>query len=126
MTRRVSCWREKSGEDPEDSRLYSSLGLAYAGLGRKTDAIREGKRGVELLPISKEAWRGSYRLFDLAQIYAMTGEPDLALDALDDLLARPTDAISVALLKIDPTWEPLREYPRFQELLKKYALGKSQ
>jgi len=108
---------------PEDSRLDCSLGIAYAGLGQKADAIREGKRGVELLPISKEAWRGSFRLLDLAQIYAMVGEPDLALDLLDELLASPTDAISVALLKIDPTWAPLRGHPRFQELLKKYSSG---
>ena len=60
-----------------------------------------------------EAWGGaSFRLLDdLAQIYTITGEPDLALDALDDLLARPMDAISVVLLKIDPTWPPLREHP---------------
>ncbi|MFQ5653002.1 MAG: tetratricopeptide repeat protein, partial [bacterium] len=113
-------------EYPEDSRLYSSLGLTYAGLGRKADAIRAGKRGVELLPISIEAWRGSFRLLDLAQIYTMTGEPDLALDTLADLLAKPTDAISVALLKIDPTWAPLREHPRFQKLLQKYSSGESE
>jgi len=116
----------KIKENPEDSRLYSSLGIAYAGLGRKADAIRAGKRGVELLPISKEAWRGSYRLLDLAQIYVMVGEPDLALDLLDELLASPTDAISVALLKIDPTWAPLRGQPRFQKLLKKYSSGESE
>jgi len=111
---------------PEDSRLHSSLGLAHAGLGRKADAIREGKRGVELLPISKEAWRGSFRQLDLAQIYMMVGEPDLALDLLDDLLARPTDAISVALLKIDPTWAPLRQHQRFSKLLRKYSSGESE
>ncbi len=116
----------KITQDPEDSRLYSSLGIADAGLGLKADAIRAGKRGVELLPISKEAWRGSFRLLDLAQIYAMTGEPDLAMDLLHELLASPTDAISVALLKIDPTWAPLREHPRFQSLLKKYSSGESE
>ena len=110
-------------EHLEDSRLYSSLGIAYAGLGQKADAIREGKRGVALLPISKEAWRGSYRLLDLAQIYAMVGEPDLAIDLLEELLSIPTDAISVALLKIDPTWAPLREHPHFQKLLKTYSSG---
>jgi serine/threonine-protein kinase len=101
--------------------LHSSLGLAYAGLGRKADAIREGTRGVELMPISKEAWRGTFRLLDLAKVYTIVGEQDLALDALDELLSKPTDAISAALLTIDPAWAPLRQNPRFGDLLKKYS-----
>ena len=105
-------------EHPEDSRLYSALGLTYAGLGRKAEAIREGKRGVELLPISKEAWRGSYRLFDLAQIYVMVGEQELALDPIEKLLEKSTDALSSGLLKYDPTWDSLRENPRFKNLFK--------
>jgi len=108
----------KIKQDPQDSRLYSSLGIAYAGLGENENAIREGKHGYELLPITKEAWRGTFRLLDLAQIYTMVGEQELALDAIEDLLKRPTDAISVALLKLDPTWEPLRENPRYQKLVK--------
>ena len=107
----------KIAEHPEDSRLYSALGLTYAGLGRKTDAIREGKRGIELLPISKEAWRGSYRLLDLAQIYAMVGKQELSLDAIEELLEKSTDALSIWLLKHDPSWDSLRENPRFQKLL---------
>ncbi|MFQ5652582.1 MAG: protein kinase [bacterium] len=115
--------REQIRLNTEDSRLYGSLGLAYAGFGQKAEAIRAGKRGTELLPISKEAWRGSYRLLDLAQIYTMVNEPDRALDLLDDLLGRPTDAISAALLKIDPTWAPLRQHSRFEKLLEKYSQG---
>lgn len=110
---------------PQDSRRYSSLGLAYAGLGMKAEAIREGKRGLELLPMSKEAWRGSFRVLDLARIYTMVGKPDLALNLLDELLGSPTDAISVALLKVDPTWAPLRQHPRYQQLLKKYSPGET-
>ncbi len=107
----------KIADHPEDSRLYSALGLAYAGLGRKADAIREGKRGVELLPISKEAWRGSYRFFDLAHIYVMVGEQKLALDAIEELLEKPTDVLSIELLKHDPTWDLLRENQHFQKIL---------
>lgn len=110
--------QEKIKKHPEDSRLYTSLGICYAGLGKKEDAIREGKHGYDLLPISKEAWRGTYRLLDLAQIYTMVGEQDLALDAIEDILKRPTDALSVWYLKLDPTWEPLRENPRYQKLIK--------
>jgi tetratricopeptide (TPR) repeat protein len=113
----IQILERKIAEHPEDSRLYSALGLTYAGLGRKADAIREGKRGIELLPISKEAWRGSYRLFDLAQIYAMVGEQESALDAIEELLEKPTDALSVALIKNDPSWDSLRDNPRFQKLI---------
>jgi eukaryotic-like serine/threonine-protein kinase len=114
----VKILQGKIKQDPQDSRLYSSLGIAYAGLGENENAIREGNRGYELLPISKDAWRGTFRLLDLAQIYTMVGEQELALDAIEDLLKRPTDAISVALLKLDPTWEPLRGNPRYQKLVK--------
>jgi serine/threonine-protein kinase len=108
---------KKIKQQAEDSRLYSSLGLAYAGMGRKTEAIQKGKHAVELLPVSREAWRGSFRLRDLAQIYTFVGEQELALDAIEKLIESPTDALSIWLLKLDPTWDPLRENPRFQKLI---------
>jgi eukaryotic-like serine/threonine-protein kinase len=103
----------KVQEHSDDSRFHSALGIAYAGLGRREDAIREGKKGVELLPISREAWRGTYRVRDLAQIYVMTGEYDAAMDQLEHLLSIPCE-VSVPLLRIDPRWAPLRGNPRFQ------------
>ncbi|MEK6570496.1 MAG: tetratricopeptide repeat protein, partial [Bacteroidota bacterium] len=103
-------------EQPEDARFHSALGIAYAGLGRKEEAIREGKRGVELLPISKEAWRGTYRVRDLARIYVMVGEYSAGLDQLEILLSRPSN-MSAPWLRIDPTWAPLRNDPRFQKLI---------
>jgi serine/threonine protein kinase/Tfp pilus assembly protein PilF len=105
---------------PEDSRFHTSLGIAYAGLGQKEDAVREGKKGVELLPMSKEAWRGSFRVRDMAEIYTMVGEQDAAINLLEKLLSNPSE-VSVALLKIDPTWDPLRDNPKFQQLLQKYS-----
>ncbi|MDO8549328.1 MAG: hypothetical protein Q7S39_04130, partial [Ignavibacteria bacterium] len=114
----IKILQEKIKQNPEDSRLYCSLGICYAGLDQKKDAIREGKHGYELMPISKEAWRGTFRLLDLAQIYTMVGEQELALNAFEDLLKRPTDAISTWLLKLDPTWEPLRGNPRYEKLVK--------
>jgi serine/threonine protein kinase/Tfp pilus assembly protein PilF len=112
---RVQLEREQKAH-PADERLYSALGITYAGLGRKEDAIRAGKRGVDLLPIKKEAWRGSYRLADLARIYAMTGDQEMALDALEHLLSIPCE-ISATFLKIDPRWNSLRENKRFQSLV---------
>lgn len=106
----------KVKEQPDDARYHSALGIAYAGLGRKQDAIREAKLGVELLPISREAWRGTYRVRDLARIYTMVGEQSAALDLLADLLSRPSD-VSGPWLRIDPTWLPLRNNPRFQKLI---------
>jgi eukaryotic-like serine/threonine-protein kinase len=104
---------------PEDARMHSSIGITYAGLGEKDKAIEEGKRGVELLPISKEAWNGYYRELDLAKIYAMVGEYDLAIDKVDYLLSIPGE-LSVPYIKIDPVWKPLLDNPRFQKVLEKY------
>jgi tetratricopeptide (TPR) repeat protein len=101
---------------PDDERLHSSLGLAYAGLGRKEDAVRAGMRGVELLPVEKEAWRGANRLIDLARIYAMIGDQEKAMDVLERLLSIPAE-ISRASLKLDSWWIPLRGNARFQKLI---------
>ncbi|MCH7876621.1 MAG: hypothetical protein IH965_15190 [Gemmatimonadetes bacterium] len=109
----------KIQQRPDDERLRSALGIAFAGLGRKEDAIREGELAVELLPMSKEAYRGAYRVEDLARIYAMVGEYDAAIDQLESLLAVPSPT-TVPMLRIDPTWDPLRDNPRFQALLAKY------
>ena len=114
----IKVLKEKIKGHPDDSRLYTSLGICYAGLGQKEDAIKEGKHGYELMPISKEAWRGTFRLLDLAQIYTMVGEQELALDKIEDILNRPTNAISVTLLKLDPIWKSLRGNPRYQNLIK--------
>jgi serine/threonine-protein kinase len=103
-------------QHPEDSRLHSSLGIAYAGLGRKDDAIREGKLAMELLPVTKDAWRGLYRVKDLARIYAMVGEFDAAIDQLEFLLSGPGE-MSIPLLRLEPVWNPLRDHPRFKRLL---------
>jgi adenylate cyclase len=106
----------KVQERPEDERLHSSLGIAYAGLGRQKDAIREGKLAVELLPVSKDAWRGLLRVEDLACIYTMVGEYDFSIDQLELLLSTPGE-MSIHLLRLDPIWDPLRENPRFQKLV---------
>ncbi len=111
----------KIQETPKDSRLHSSLGLALAGLGRMDEAVREGERGVELLPPEKEAYRGTYRVEDLARIYMMAGRQDDAIRQLDILLSRPSQ-VSVTLLRLDPWWDPLRKNPRFEALLAKYEV----
>jgi len=107
----------KIQRQPKDERFHSSLGIVYAGLSRKEDAIREGNLGVELLPVTKDAFRGCYRVKDLARIYVMVGEFDKAIEQLKFLLDRPSE-MSIPLLQLDPTWDPLRDHPRFKKLLK--------
>jgi len=103
-------------ERPDDHRIHSSLGVVYAGLGRKEDAIREGKLGVELFPVKKDAYIGPARVEDLALVYLMVGEYDAALDQIEYLLSIPS-WVSVSLLRLDPRYDPLRNLPRFQKLL---------
>ena len=101
---------------PDDARLHSALGIVLAGLGKKDEAIREGIRATELLPITKEAWRGFLRELDLAKIYSMVGDYDLAIDKLEYLLSIPGE-LSVPYIKLDPVWQPLLKIPRFQKVL---------
>jgi TolB-like protein/Flp pilus assembly protein TadD len=112
---------EKSVHDvPDDPGRHAQLGAILAGLGRKDEAIREGKRAVELLPESKDAFDGPQVTVALAQIYCWTGEHEQALQLIEHSLATP-NGITVPLLKIDPVWDPLRSDPRFIALLKKYG-----
>ena len=109
----------KLKEFPDDARMRSSLGIVYAGLGEKEKAIKEGERGVELLPVSKEAWNGFYREADLAKIYTMVGKYDLAIEKLDYLLSIPGE-LSAPYIRIDPVWKPLLNNPRLQKVLEKH------
>jgi non-specific serine/threonine protein kinase len=106
-------------ERPNDDRVHSSLGMVYAGLGRKEEAVREGKSGVELIPVSKNAVVGPFRIEDLAFIYVLVGEHGAALDQIEYLLSIPS-WFSVPLLRLDPRWDPLRDLKRFKELLERY------
>jgi serine/threonine-protein kinase len=74
---------------------------------------------VELLPIEKDAYTGTEILKASAQILAEVGEREKALDQLETLLSIPS-LISVPLIKLEPSWDPLRDDPRFQTLLEKY------
>jgi TolB-like protein len=101
---------------PLDGQRHSILGLTLALLGRKAAAIAEGRRGVELVPISRDATFGSYLQLQLARIYMIVGEPELAMDQLEPLLEMP-HYISRGWLRIDPTWSRLKDNPRFRKLV---------
>jgi len=107
-------------ESPDDASRHVTLGLILAGLGEKDAAIAEGKRAVELLPESQDAFDGPKMSVALAQIYAWTGESEQALQLLDRSLSTP-NGITVPFLRLDPIWDPLRSDPRFQALIDRYA-----
>jgi len=105
--------------NPKNNNYHGWLGMAYAGLHRKSDAIREAKRAVELLPLRNDAVDGAAPLIYLAVVYVMVSEYDAAIDQLDHLLSIPSP-ISVSFLRLEPRFAPLRSHPRFQALLEKH------
>jgi len=102
--------------DPGEYGPRIQLAIAYAHLGRKVDALREGTRAVEILPVSRDANDGPDLQMDLAYVETLVGESDAAVRRLAYLLAIPSD-LSVPLLRVDPMWDALRENPRFQQLV---------
>jgi TolB-like protein/Tfp pilus assembly protein PilF/predicted Ser/Thr protein kinase len=104
----------------DDHSIHVCLGMAYAGLGRVDDAVREGELAVQLYPVSVDASGGTFAIMGLAEIYVMVGDYDAAIDRLDYLLSIPSE-VSVPLLRLEPRWDPLRDEPRFQHLLERYS-----
>ncbi len=103
-------------ETPNDAQVRVMRGLALAYLGRRSEAIHEGERGVALLPISKEAHTGPYLQHQLVRIYMILGEREKALDLLEPLLKIPY-YLSPAWLSIDPSFASLKGHPRFEKLM---------
>lgn len=103
-------------EMPDSANRHAQLGLVCAYLGRKEEAIAEGRRAVELLPITKDAFEGPWLLASLAEIYGRVGERNRAIELLQQLLTLP-GGVTVAELKRDWQWDPLRDDPRFQKIL---------
>jgi TolB-like protein/class 3 adenylate cyclase len=111
-------------EQPEYAPAWTILGVIDAGLGRKSEAIAEGKRACELLPLSKDAWDGAGLVSYLALIYTWLGEKDLALDQLA-IAAKAPNGITYGELKLEPTWDSLRGDPRFEKLVTSLEPNKS-
>jgi serine/threonine protein kinase/tetratricopeptide (TPR) repeat protein len=111
-------------EHPNDARIRSSLGMVYAALNRREEAIREGKLAVELLPVSLDALHGPSQVEALAMIYMLVGDHEAALDKIEYLLSIPS-SMTAPFLRIDPQWDPLREHPRFHKLMAKYSKAES-
>jgi tetratricopeptide (TPR) repeat protein len=92
------------------------LGLIDAGLGRKKEALREGRRAVELLPVRKDAINGPLMIAYLAMIAAWIGEKDLACQQLSIAIRSPS-TLSYGQLKLLPFWDPLRKDPCFEKIV---------
>jgi serine/threonine protein kinase/cytochrome c-type biogenesis protein CcmH/NrfG len=103
-------------ENPFDASRHALLGQIFAGLGRRDDAIREGKHAIELLPESKDALDGPIMTLALAQIYATIGDSDSTFPLLQHSISTP-GGITIPVLRLDPVWDPVRGDLRFQKLL---------
>ena len=103
-------------EQPDEGPPLCMLGLIDAGLGRKEEAIREGRRASELLPVTKDALNGAEIMQFLGVIYAWTGEKDLAIKQIAATLQVPS-LLSYGELRLQPWWDPLRGDPRFEKLI---------
>ena len=111
-------------EHPDYATAWSVLGWIDAGLGRKEEAIGEGQHGCELMPASKDAYNRPNLVGSLAMIYAWTGETDLALQTLREVIHVPVGLSSntrYGSLKLDPHWDPLRGDSGFEQLVAESA-----
>ncbi len=105
-------------ERPEDRNSLTALAWVYVCLGRNADALRLARRAADSLPIEKDALAGPFFLAGLAEIEARTGRAEDAVKILRQLITAPAGQfISLARLKIDPVWDPIRNDPGFQKLL---------
>jgi TolB-like protein/Tfp pilus assembly protein PilF len=102
---------------PQDIRSRRALSWIYLALNRKSDAINLARQTLELLPPDRDAFLGADNLASLAEMQARTGAVAEAVQNLKKLLSTPAgDTISIARLKIDPVWDPIRSDPAFQQL----------
>jgi TolB-like protein/DNA-binding winged helix-turn-helix (wHTH) protein/Tfp pilus assembly protein PilF len=112
-------------DNPGSVERHDQLALIYAYMQRKDDAIREGRRAVELEPESQNAFHGTSHAANLALVYALVGEPEQAVTLIERLLSTPgpvessdfPNNITLATLRLRSEWDSLRNNPRFQKLL---------
>jgi tetratricopeptide (TPR) repeat protein len=105
---------------PDDHRVQAARGFAFAGLGRRDDALREAHWIGRSSWYREDAFFGPLVGEDRAMILAQAGDAEAALDKIERLLAGPS-YVTVYTLRLDPRWDPIREYPQFQALLRRYG-----
>ena len=105
---------------PDNAQALIALGMVDAALGQKKDAIHEGGRACELLPVSKDAIDGALFMEYLAAIYAMSGRTDSAMEQLTATAKLPGH-LNYGELRLDPIWDPIRDDPRFDKIVASLA-----
>jgi TolB-like protein/class 3 adenylate cyclase/Tfp pilus assembly protein PilF len=111
---------------PDYAPALCVLGLIDAGLGRKEDALREGRRALELLPVERDAFAAPDIILLFSIICAWTGEKDLACEQLATAAQYPSFMLTYGRLRLLPFWDPLRGDPRFQKIVASLAPKKKQ
>jgi tetratricopeptide (TPR) repeat protein len=112
-------------DDPDVAELHAQLGLLYAYMQKKEDAIQESRRAIELEPESENAFHGPVWAGNLALVYALVGEPGQAITLIERLLSTPgalsypdyPGSITLADLRLRWEWDSLRSNARFQKIL---------
>jgi thioredoxin-like negative regulator of GroEL len=107
--------------DPTDPHLLMALALADIALGRREEAMQEGRRALEMRPISEDAVEGPFLAIKLALVYVWANQSDLAFEQLNILIKLPGLYPNYGDLKTYPAWDPLRKDPRFDKLLAELA-----
>ncbi len=107
-------------DEPDYGPPLCVLGLIDAALGRKEEAVRAGRRAVELLPVEQDAINGPLMIKYLAMIAAWAGDKDVACEQLA-IAVQPPSTVSYGQLKLEPDWDPLRGDPRFEKIVNSLA-----
>jgi tetratricopeptide (TPR) repeat protein len=107
-------------EQPDYGPAVCVMGLTDAALGRKEEALREGRHALELLPVTRDAINGGHIQVFFAITCAWAGEKDLAIEQLT-ALAQTAGQITYGMLKLHPFWDPLRGDPRFEKIVASLA-----
>ena len=113
---------DSAAAHPGDASIRIPLGLAYAGLGRTAEAVREARRAMELVPLASNTPAATAFMGGAVEVFAKAGEIDAALELLELLFSMPAGReVTIAFLRLWPGFDPLRSDPRFEELLVRFA-----
>lgn len=113
---------DSSAAHPNNPGMHAALGLAYAGLGRKREAIAEAERSMQIAPIAKNSPLATAFMGIAIETFARVGERDRALQMIELLLSMPSGReVTVPFLRVWPGFDPLRSDPRFGQLLERFT-----
>jgi predicted Zn-dependent protease len=108
--------RDLRRDQTGDYRIHGALGWLHAVRNRPDEAVAEARRALELMPRSRDPLVWTDAAFMAANTFVLAGQPDAAIDQLEQLLSVPS-LVSVRYLRTDPRWARLRGHPRFERLL---------